>query len=145
VLDVQAWDWLQQDLEQTLDEAAARVTHRLSPEAFEAKFVGATVEYLQLDDETTQSFQVAVNRALDEIDGARAEMLRGKRRKEPGLDESTALRESRASWEVYGKAQRHAVRHPLAVLEARPRHELLREEMLRWLLRLDYGMTAAAQ
>jgi hypothetical protein len=145
VLDVQAWDWLQQDLDRMLDEITAHATHRLSPKAFEVKFVGATVEYLEIDAKTTQSFQVAVNAALDEIDGARADMLRGSQMREPGLDETAALRDSRARWEAYGEAQRHAARHPLAVLEARPRHELLREKMLKWLLRLNYGMAAAAR
>ena len=145
VLDVQAWDWLQQDLERMLDETKAHAPHRLSPEAFEAKFLGATVEFLEIDAEATKTFQTAVNKALDEIDRARADMLRRKAKIEPDLDETRALLESRAGWEEYGKAQHHAARHPLAVLQARPRHQLLRETMLKWLLRLDYGMNTAAQ
>ncbi|NQY92239.1 MAG: hypothetical protein HRT46_11380 [Deltaproteobacteria bacterium] len=59
-------------------------------------------------------------------------------------DEKAAMLASRAGWAEYGQAQRRAMRHPLAALQARPRHQLLRETMLKWLLRLDYGMSAAA-
>jgi hypothetical protein len=145
VLDVQAWDWLQQDLERIIDQTKAHTHNRLSPEAFEAKFVDATTEFLDIDAETTRTFRSAVNKALDEIQAARHEMLRRKAKLEPDLDETNAMLESRAGWKEYSKAQRHAVRHPLAVLEARGRHQLLREKMLMWLLRLDYGIGTATR
>jgi hypothetical protein len=144
VLDVQAWDWLQQDLERMLGLATTPARNRLSPEAFEAKYLGATVEFLEIDAEGSRTFQTAVGKALDEIEGARANMLRRKPESEPGLDETAAMLSSRASWEQYREAQSHAMRHPLALLQERPRHQLLRETMLKWLLRLDYGMGAAS-
>ena len=145
VHDVQAWDWLQQDLERMLDLTAERAHNRLTREEFEAKYLGATAEFLEIDTQTTTTFETAVNKALDEIAGARATMLLRKPKSEPDLDETAAMLASRAGWAEFGKAQRHAVRHPLAVLEARPRHQLLRETMLKWLLRLEYGMGAASQ
>ena len=145
VLDVQAWDWLQQDLVRMLDQTPANAAERLSPEAFEAKFLGATVEFLEIDAEEAEIFQTAVDQALGEIEGAREEMLRRKPELEPGLDEAVAMNASQAGWEEYARAQRDAVRHPLAVLQERPRHQLLREDMLKWLLRLAYGMGAAAE
>ncbi len=145
VLDVQAWDWLQQDLERMFDATRAAARNRLSRDAFKAKYLGATVEFLGIDAGATTAFETSVNKALGEIEGARADMQRPKPRSAPDLDESAAMLVSRAGWLEYGHAQRNATRHPLAVLEARPRHELLREQMLTWLLRLDYGMGAAAR
>ena len=145
VLDVQAWDWLQQDLERIVDQTRAKARQRLSPEAFKAKFLGATVEFLELDDEATHAFESAVYEALEEIDSARAHMLRQQAHTEPGLDEAVAMGRRRAAWKDFTEAQRHAERHPLAVLDKRPRHQLLREEILKWLLRLDYGSRAAAR
>ncbi len=144
VLDVQAWDWLQQDLDRMLDQTREKARNRLSPEAFKSKFIGATAEFLEIDAEATSTFEAAVTKALTEIDVARTDMLRRKSRTESEPDETAAMLASRAGWAEYGQAQRRAVRHPLAVLQARPRHELLRETMLKWLLRLDYGMSAAA-
>ncbi len=144
VLDVQAWDWLTQDLDRMLDLITAHGSNRLSPEAFEAKFVDATAKFLEFDADETEVFQAAVKRALDEIEAARAEMLRQKSTAKPDRDETTAMLASRASWGVYSEAQHHAVRYPLGVLQQRPRHELLREGMLKWLLRLKFGMGAAA-
>ena len=145
VLDVQAWDWLQQDLERIVDQTRARARQRLSPEAFMAKFRGATVEFLELDDEATQAFESAVYEALEEIGSARAHMLRRQPQTEPDLDEAVAMGRNRAAWKDFGEAQRRAQRHPLAVLDERPRHQLLREDILKWLLRLDYGNRAAAR
>lgn len=144
VLDVQAWDWLQQDLDRMLDQTRKNARNRLSAEAFKAKFIGATAEFLEMDAEATSTFEAAVNKAITEIDQARTDMLRQKSRTEPNPDEKAAMVASRAGWVEYGQAQHRAVRHPLAALQARPRHELLRESMLKWLLRLDYGMSAAA-
>jgi hypothetical protein len=72
-------------------------------------------------------------------------MLLGTVNAELDLDESAAMLASRALWVEYGEAQRHAARHPLAVLQAQPRHELLREDMLKWLLRLAYGIGEVAK
>ena len=145
VLDVQAWDWLQQDLEQMIDQTKAHVRDRLSPEAFESRYIGATVEYLEIDTVTARALQSAVNKALAEIDGARVNVQRRKDELAPRPNETDAMRASRDAWQAYSKAQRHAVRYPLAVLDPRPRHQLLREKMLQWLLRLDYGIGAAAR
>ena len=145
VLDVQAWDWLQQDLEQMIDRTKAHARDRLSSEAFEAQYVGATVEYLEIDTVTARALQSAVNKALAEIDGARVYMRRRKDELAPHSTETDAMGASRDAWQAYGNAQREAVSHPLAVLEPRPRHQLLRENMLQWLLRLDYGMGAAGR
>lgn len=145
VLDIQAWGGLQQDLERMFDATRPAARNRLSRDAFEAKYLGATVEFLKIDAEATTTFETAVNKALDEIEAAHTDMLRPKPKSAPDLDENAAMLASRAGWAEYGHAQRNAARHPLAVLEARPRHELLREQMLTWLLRLDYGMGAAAR
>jgi hypothetical protein len=148
VLDVQAWDWLQQDLDRAIEQTRARARNRLSPEAFEARYLDETVEFLEIDAEKSAAFHQAVTTALDEIEAARAQLLQ---RDEATLDEKGAVDEmgaaleSRAGWDAYGQAQQRAVRHPLAVLEPRPRHQLLRENMLAWLLRLDYGMSAAGR
>jgi hypothetical protein len=127
-----------------LDLTTAPAHRRLSVEAFETKYLGATVEFLQIDAAGTKTFQIAVNKALAEIEGARASMLR-QRPSEADLDDAAAMRRSQTMWEEYRKAQNHATRYPLAQLEERPRHELLREAILRWLLRLDFGMEAAAK
>ncbi len=145
VLDVQAWDWLQQDLERIVDQTRAKARQRLSSEVLKAKFLGATVEFLELDDEATDAFESAVYKALEEIDSARERMRRQQAHTEPGLDAAVAMGRRRAAWKDFGGAQRHAKRHPLAVLDERPRHQLLREDILKWLLRLDYGSRAAAR
>jgi hypothetical protein len=146
VLDVQAWDWLQQDLDRLFDETAApRARQRTSPEAFEEKFVHVTAEFLEIDPVETDTFKIAVTRALEEIQQARSRLLLGTVNAELDLDESAAMLASRALWVEYGEAQRHAARHPLAVLQAQPRHELLREDMLKWLLRLAYGIGEVAK
>ncbi len=87
----------------------------------------------------------AVYKALEEIGSARERMLRQQAQTEPGLDEAVAMGRRRAAWKDFGEAQRHAERHPRAVLDEQPRHQLLREDILTWLLRLDYGSRAAAR
>jgi hypothetical protein len=145
VLDVQAWDWLQQYLGRLVDEIGAPSRNRPSAKAFEANFVRATTEFLESDSEETDAFQIAVIQALEEIEQARARMLQGKSQAELDLDETAAMLASRARWVEYREAQRHAARHTLAVLQAQPRHELLREHMLKWLLRLAYGIGEVAK
>ena len=145
VLDVQAWDWLQMDLERMLDLTTAPPPNHLSPKAFEAKYLDATVDFLEIDAAVTRTFQIAVHKALDELEGARGKMLRQRAEMEPDLDENAAMLRSRASWKEYREAQSQATRYPLALLQELPRHQLLRETMLKWLLRLDYGMEAAAK
>jgi len=148
VLDVQAWDWLQQDLNRMLDLTTAPPPNHLSSMVFEERYLGATVEYLDVDAEEGRIFEVAVGKALDELAGARDDMLRQAPKQAPSgsnVDETAAMLESRASWTAYRKAQSHAARHPLDLLQELPRHELLRETMLKWLLRLEYGIEAAGK
>lgn len=145
VHDVQAWDWLQMDLDRMLDLTTAPPPNHLSAEAFEAKYLSATVEFLEIDAELGKAFESAVGKSLGELSEARSTILRQRHGAEPERDETVAMSESRENWEKYRKAQGHAARYPLALLRELPRHQLLRETMLRWLLRLNYGMEAAAK
>jgi len=145
VLDVQAWDWLQMDLDRLLDLTNSTAYQRLAPKAFEAKYLGATVEFLEIDADIGEAFQVAVGKALVGLDAARQGFFQKQTKYESPIDEESAMLRSRANWEEYRKAQSHALLLPLALLEELPRHELLRETMLRWLLRLNYGIEAAAK
>lgn len=145
VLDVQAWDWLQMDLERLLFLTSAPAYERLSPNVFEQKYMGATTEFLEIDAEASETFRVAVGKALDELRIARTDMLQRSTNSERGVDATAAMLESRTHWTEYRKAQSHAARHALAVLRELPRHELLREAILKWLLRFEYGMQSAAK
>ena len=145
VLDVQAWDWLQMDLERMLVLTNAPAYERLSPDAFEQKYLSATTEFLEIDAEASEAFRIAVGKAIDELRIARTSMLGRSSNSEPGVDATAAMHESRTHWTEYRKAQSHATRHPLALLQELPRHELLREKILKWLLRFEYGMQAAAK
>ena len=80
-----------------------------------------------------------------EINAARDAMTLAQSTIDPALDASAATRERRTSWREFGDAQRHAVRHLTAELQARPRHQLLQEGVMKWALRLDYGVRAAAR
>ena len=138
-----------------LDRTTAPPPNHLSSKVFEERYLGATVEYLEVDAEDGRIFEVAVGKALDELAGARDDMLRQAPTQAPtqapqtpsesNIDETAAMLESRASWTAYRKAQSHAARHPLDLLQELPRHELLRETMLKWLLRLEYGIEAAGK
>ena len=145
VLDVQAWDWLQMDLDRILDLTNSTAYQRLSPKAFEEKYLGATVEFLEIDADIGESFQIAVGKALVELDATRHDFFQKQTKGESAINEESAMLKSRADWEEYRKAQSYALLLPLAVLEELPRHQLLRETMLRWLLRLNYGIEAAAK
>jgi hypothetical protein len=145
VLDVQAWDWLQMDLERMLDLTNSRAYQRLSPNAFEERYLDATIEFLEINADIGESFQIAVAKALVELDTARHDLFLEQTKRESVIDEETAMLKSRADWEEYRKAQSHALLLPLALLEELPRHELLRETMIRWLLRLNYGIQVAAK
>jgi hypothetical protein len=145
VLDVQSWDWLQQDLERLLDQTQPRARQRLSPEAFELRFLSTTVEFLELDAEATKAFENAVDEALDKVDGAREHMLLRQAENEPDPDQTDEMLEWHQIWEEFGKAQLQAAGYLLAVLDARPRHQLLREKIMKWLLRLDYGIGTATR
>lgn len=145
VLDVQAWDWLQQDLNRMLDRTTEAPPNHLAAEAFEENYLRATIKYLDVSNKAGETFETAVAKALGELVGARDEMLRQAPEREAGVDETAALLQSRAHWKEYRKAQSEAAQHPLALLQELPRHELLREVMLKWLLRLEYGIAAAAR
>lgn len=145
VLDVQAWDWLQQDLGKMVDDTETQARQRLSPGSFQTRYVDATITYLELDEGTMAVFRRTVAEALGEIGDARRVMLSSRFGSEPGLAMTDSMANSQARSDRYARAQRHAARLPLAVLESRPRHQLLREQMLKWLLGLDYGISAASR
>ena len=145
VLDVQAWDWLNQDLERLVDRTRTNARQRLSPDAFKAQFLGATTAFLEFDDEARRAFESAVAKALREIGSAREHLLRQQIHTASASEKTGAMDRQRAAWTQFSAAQRHAKHVPVAVLDARPRHQLLREAMLKWLLRLDYGHRAASR
>jgi len=145
VLDVQAWDWLQQDLERLVDDTSTPTRQRLSAGNFQTRYVDATITYLELDAQGMAGFRQAVAEALGEIGEARRAMLSSRSGSTSELALTDSMVDSQTRSDAYGRAQRHAARLPLVVLESRPRHQLLREQMLKWLLSLDYGISAASR
>ncbi len=145
VKDVQEWDWLQQDLEQFLALTDRDARGRLAPDPFRTEYIGATIEFLELDDEDARRFGSSVDLALADIASARQKMEAPPVAGEHADQHPHPLARSAARWDAFRGAQREAVRHVLDALDEKPRHRLLRDGGLKWLLRLDYGLRAAAR
>ncbi len=143
--DAQSLDQLDRALDTLRDEAPS-----LGAEEFKTRALGLTLAYLQFDGpeqvDRAARFVTVVDQALAEIDGARAQMEAvnaqaiADTQGDVESDESIlARREAWGSWQV---AQRDAGDLLLTAMIPCPRHGLLAEQRLIWLLRLDYGIRA---
>ncbi len=75
VLDVQAWDWLEQDLERMVTTVRQQPS-TWTPETFAAEYLSLTVAFLELDPQADLEFRSAVDTAITEIDDAVLAQLR---------------------------------------------------------------------
>ena len=132
--DVQDFDRLWGELSSLREDAAEG-----GAAEFRVRAVARTVEYLGLDPEERIRFVAVVEAALADVAAARARVEETSRETaaDPLAPASVAAR--RDAWEVWQREQADASDRLLEVLEAKPRHRLLAEQRLLWLLKLDYG------
>jgi len=136
--DVQSLDQLWREIDKLQKQAA-----ELGEPEFTTQAVRLTTDFLELDEDDADDFRTTVDAALLELDAARENMRLANVEilSLPEGDEATLLR--RDSWARWQEEQRAAADGLLAALSAGPRHRMLAEERLIWLLRLDYSIQAA--
>ena len=127
-VDAQDFDQLWLDLE-ALQQA------KLNGADFERRFVARTAKYLQLGDAAVLVGAVAL--ALGDLEQARSRMERALASSNGTAVPTTEVR--RKAWGRWQEEQRAASDRLLAALQTTPRHGLLAEKRLLWLLRLDYS------
>jgi hypothetical protein len=132
--DTQEFDLLWKDL-RVLEQRAKG----FGPDAYKARFLARTVAFLQLDDPGAKRFTRAVDLALQDLDDARARAAKEAAEEPYDPDKTETVTSARASWTDYQKAQRASIARILALLDARPRHQMFKNDCLKWALQLDYG------
>lgn len=136
--DVQSLDQLWRELANLQNGAA-----RLGKDGFTEAAVGATAAYLELEPARAELFAATVSAALQDLDAARRVQRASESAlaADPSTDQAIAAR--REAWGRWQEAQRAAADLILAALEPSPRHGMLAEDRMLWLLKLDAGRSAA--
>lgn len=134
--DAQEFDQLWRDLESLHREA-----DELGPDELRRRAVERTAAFLEFEPESEQRerFEATVDAALADLGEARARMggVQREAARDPGSEASIQAR--REGWGRWLEEQRAAADRMLAVLEGGPRHALLAEKRLLWLLQLDFS------
>lgn len=148
--EIQQFDIMWSDLEGLQREAKA-----LGAEVFEARYLARSLEYLQLDEDAEARFGAALEDALAELTAARLRLQQAEARAlQAGAPPppagtlmadpaATALR--REAFVQWQEEQREASDAILGALLDTPRHRLLAERRLDWLLQLDYSRRTRAR
>ena len=146
------------DLMWTKLESLQKEATKLGPEQYKQLFLGSTTAYLKLDTEQVASFRNVVDEGLQRLEEARdhrttIEKLRLTRQKDNAMGslqqdswsgESPALVAARRdTWTEWRDDQRETSDLLLSALQQSPRHDLLAERRLLWLLKLDFSLRDA--
>ncbi|MEM7200672.1 MAG: hypothetical protein AAF628_10425 [Planctomycetota bacterium] len=131
--DAQDFDQLWRELESLQGAAASLPTGELK-----RRIVQRTLAYLRLEGDAAARFVSGVDAALDDLSAAGSRMQQANVEVSRAED-PTSVRARRDAWSRWQQEQRDASDRLLEVLEARPRHRLLIDQRLLWLLRLDYA------
>jgi hypothetical protein len=136
-LDVQDSDRLWNDL-----AALQAAVSELNAQDYVRSTVARTVEFLALEGAAAGRFIDSVDQGLHRLDEARKvmEAIHADTDEDPTSAASIVTR--RAAWSKWQEEQSAAADGLLAVLHSTPRHGLLAEKRLFWLLRLEYGVRA---
>ncbi|MFT4540869.1 MAG: hypothetical protein ACI841_001073 [Planctomycetota bacterium] len=133
-LEVQQADQLWSELAQLQSSAVD-----LGTEAFLHASIVRTTEFLQADAKSGAQFESATRQALQELRDARARMEQIHSGLDGMLDGAASIATQRAAWSAWQESQAEAAETLAGVLDPSPRHGLLAEKALFWLLTLDYG------
>ncbi len=129
---------------------------KLGPEAFKEEYLTLMIEFLTLEESEEKVFRSAVDQALVTLSQARTRMLKKQAQAlaadSGNADTSTtwsgeskkSLEARHDAWEVLRKEQMVASDLLLPALGQKPRHQLLVERRLDFLLRLEYSIRASA-
>lgn len=133
-VDAQEFDQLWRDLQSLHDGAT-----ELAPAEFKARAVRRTADFLELDPDQRLRFVEVVDLALTGLEDARARMERVDLATS-GAETPESITTRQDAWHRWRAEQRSASDRLMDALESSsPRHWLLAEKRLLWLLRLDYG------
>ncbi len=137
-VDAQDFDQLFQDLAKLQTKAGG-----LGAVDFKLRAIDRTAEYLDLPPDARIRFAQAVDRALGEIDDARTDLRKANARAIE-LEAPQQARLRRENQETWQAEARRASDRLLSVLDPEPRHRLLAEKRLEWLMRVDHSVRAGS-
>ena len=115
---------------------------RIGPDEFRTRLLRVTMDYLQLDGARRQEFVRVAEQALSEVANAEQTVLEqtASLAVAPGSKESPGnVHDRQHTWVQGQETKRLASERLLGVLDSTPRHRLLVERRLLWLLKLDYS------
>jgi hypothetical protein len=133
-------------------ESLQKKSTELGPEQYKQQFLASTTAYLQLDSEQTEKFVNVVDEGLKRLDAARDLLTRTRQQTleqevDAGTSQDSWSGESPASiaarrdaWSQWRNDQRESSDILLSALQPTPRHDLLSERRLLWLLKLDFSL-----
>ena len=137
-------------------ESLQKKSDELGQEQFKKEFLLSTTTYLQLDSEQTKKFLRVVDEGLKRLDEARDRLKitrkptlvqdgdAGKSQQDSWSGERPAsIAARRDAWSQWRDDQRESSDLLLSGLQPSPRHDLLVERRLLWLLKLDFSLRNA--
>lgn len=146
--DIQEFDMMWSDLESLQEQSA-----QLDPRQYKQKFLERTIAYLRLDPEQTKTFEAVVDQSLERLNLAKDQLaaankqtiqVKGEANHSPreswSGEEPASIAARRDAWSRWSDDQRESSDLLLSALQSTPRHDLLAERRLLWLLKLDFGL-----
>ncbi len=143
--DSQKWHWLQQDLDRMIDDTRPKARKRMTAEEFRAGYLKSSAEYLELTADERTKFDAAANRAVESIEDARAAMQTAQADTPYDEDKPESIEAWKNAQATFKEQQANAAKAFSASLPVRSRTTLMREESLRWVVRLDFGLKHAGR
>ena len=139
-VDAKDFDQLWLDLQFLQDEAP-----ELDAAEYKRRVVRKTARYLELDSDQELRFAEVVDLELGDLRDARARMEKINLQTTHSSENPLAVIALRNAWRRWQHEQKMASDRLLDALQSTPRHRLLAEKRLLWLLRLDYSMRPEAR
>ena len=141
--DIQEFDLMWSKLEVLQKQAA-----KLGPDEYKRRFIESTARYLALESDQKQNFVSVVNQGLHRLDEARHSFKTKRENNESSETKAvgfngespTVIAARRDRWSQWRDHQRQTSDLLLAALQPTPRHKLLAERRLLWLLKLDFSL-----
>ena len=130
--DVQAFDQLWLDLQRLQTDAL-----ELGAAQFSTRTLQTTADFLELDGNERTRFVELVHVALDDLRDAQQRMEKVNRE----MPHDSQAR--RNAWSQWQREQHDATDGLLSILQSKPRHRLLAQKRLFWLLRLSHSFHGA--
>lgn len=143
--DSQQWYWLQQDLDRMIDDTRPKARKRLGADEFRDGYLESSAKYLELSTDERTKFDAAARLAVESIEDARATMQTAQADTPYDEDDPDSIEQWKDAQATFSDQQAEAAAAFADSLPVRSRTTLMREEALRWVVRLDFGLKHAGR